>query len=207
MRLFKHTALALLLASPLAMAQTAAPSTSSSPPTPGAMQMAQQMVQVGDTGKVFAVLGGGIFQDMMGAFAQEAGNKASCPALQPQVQSFGQQMSAMFNSYNDAAFRQDVAKVYADIYTEQEMREIIAFMQSPTGRKMSAKQSELTQRIGQLGQAKIKLHEMEIRNAGSAFEQKMKTTLITCPVGQPQTQGQGQGQNPTPAPTPVRRRK
>ena len=196
MQLFKRTALALLLASPLAMAQTAAPRP---PASPSEMQMAQKMVEVGDTGKVFNVIGGGIFQDMMGGFAQEAGNKASCPALKPQVETFGKQMQSMFDSYNDAAFRQDVAKVYADIYTEQEMREIIAFMQSPTGRKMIAKQPELTQRIGMLGQAKVKAHETEIRTAAAGFEQRMKTTLATCPAGQPQQSA--------PAPAPIKRTK
>ena len=197
MRLFKRTALALLLASPLAMAQPAATST---PASPAAMQAAQKMVEVGDAGKVFNVIGGGIFQDMMGGFAQEAGNKGSCPALKPQVESFGKQMQSMFDSYNDAAFRQDVAKVYADIYTEQEMREIIAFMQSPTGRKMIAKQPELTQRIGMLGQAKVKAHETEIRTAAAGFEQRMKTTLATCPAGPPQ-----QRQTPAPASAPAKR--
>ena len=179
MRLFKLTALALLLASPLAMAQTAAPAPK--PASASAMQLAQRMVELGDSGKVFNVLGGSIFQDMMGGLAQEAGDKASCPALKPQVEAFGQQMSTMFNSYNDAAFRQDVARVYADVYTEKEMKEITNFMQSPTGRKMIAKQPELTQRIGALGQAKIKAHDTEIRTAYSGFELRMKTTLATCP--------------------------
>ena len=196
MQLFKRTALALLLASPLAMAQTAAPN---APASASQMQMAQKMVEVGDTGKVFNILGGDIFQQMMSGLAQEAGNKASCPALKPQVESFGKQMQSMFDSYNDAAFRQDVAKVYADIYTEQEMREIVAFMQSPTGRKMIAKQPELTQRIGTLGQAKVKAHETEIRTAAAGFETRMKTTLATCPAVQPQKSA--------PAPAPTRRKK
>lgn len=203
MRLFKHTALALLLATPLAMAQTTAPAPAATPASPAAMQLAVKMVEIGDTGKVFNVIGGGIFQDMMSGFAQEAGNKGSCPALKPQVEAFGKQMQTMFDSYNDATFRQDVAKVYADVYTEQEMREIVAFMQSPTGRKMIAKQPELTQRIGTLGQTKVKLHEAEIRGAASAFEQRMKVTLATCPAGP----AQAQGQKSTTAPVPAKRRK
>jgi hypothetical protein len=183
MRLFKLTTLALLLASPLAMAQTAAPAPK--PASPAAMQLAQKMVDLGDSGKVFNVIGGSIFQDMMGALAQEAGDKASCPALKPQVEQFGQQLSTMFNGYNDASFRQDVAKVYADVYTEKEMKEITTFMQSPTGRKMISKQGELTQRIGMLGQNRVKAHDTEIRTAYAGFESRMKTTLATCPAAPP----------------------
>lgn len=183
MQLFKSTALALLLASPMVMAQTAAPAPK--PASPAAMQLAQKLFDLNDPGKVFNLIGGSIFQDMMDGAAQQAGDKAACPALKPQVQSFEKQLSTMFSSYNDAAFRQDVAKVYADVYTEKEMREIVGFLQSPTGRKMMAKQAELGQRIGQLGQVRVKAHDTEIRTAYAGFDSRMKTTLATCPAGAP----------------------
>jgi len=176
MRLFKLTALAFLLATPLAaMAQT----------SPAKMQLAQKMYDVSEAGSVFQALEYNVVGGIMGGIGQSLGDKASCPALQPEAQSFKNKMDAMFNGMNDATFRQQASQVYADTFTDDEMRQIIAFMQSPAGIKMKRVQPELVKRIGGIAEARAKVREPEIRTAASAFAASIQKLAATCPSTPP----------------------
>jgi len=172
MRLFKLTALAFLLATPLtAMAQT----------SPAKMQLAQKMYDISEAGSVFQALEYNVVGGIMGGIGQGLGDKATCPALQPEAQSFKTKMDTMFNSMNDASFRQQASQVYADTFTDEEMRQIIAFMQSPAGMKMKRVQPDMVKRIGAIAETRAKTHEQEIRTAAGAFATNIQKIAATCP--------------------------
>jgi hypothetical protein len=98
-------------------------------------------------------------------------------------------MDTMFNGMNDASFRQQASQVYADTFTDDEMRQIIAFMQSPAGIKMKRVQPDLVKRIGAIAETRAKTHEQEIRTAAGAFAgtiQKLATTCPSTPAAAPQ---------------------
>jgi hypothetical protein len=176
MRLFNLTALALLLATPMAaMAQT----------SPAKLQLAQKMYDISEAGSVFQALEYNVVSGIMGGIGQSLGDKASCPALQPEAQSFKTKMDTMFNGMNDASFRQQAAQVYADTFTDDEMKQIIGFMQSPAGLKMKRVQPDLVKRIGGIAETRAKSHEQEIRTAAGAFAGNIQKIAATCPSPPP----------------------
>jgi hypothetical protein len=201
MRLFKRTALALLLASPLAMAQTAAPA-SSTPASPAAMQLALKLYDDIHTEAVFDALGQNIIENEMNGAARVAGDKGSCPALQTPAKAFVTRLRPILSTLADSQFRQTAAKIYADALSETELREITNFTESATGKKWSMVQSDVSQRVAQLASEKMKIREPQIRSAIGDFETSFKSALATCPAAPPQ-----QGQRSTPAPAPVKRKK
>ena len=202
MQLFKRTALALLLASPLAMAQSAAPAPVSTPASPAAMQLALKLYDDTRTGSVFDAITGNIIETEMSGAARVAGDKGDCPALQAPAKSFVERLRPMLSSMGDAQFRQSAAKIYADALSETEMRDITNFMESASGKKWNMVQSQISQRVLALANEKVKIREPQIRGAVGNFETGFKTALATCPAGQP-----SQGQRPAPAPAPVKRKK
>jgi len=170
MRRIQAIALACMVATPLAFAQT----------SPAKMQLAQKMYDISEAGSVFQALEYNVVSGIMGGIGQGLGDKASCPALQPEAQSFKGKMDTMFNSMNDAGFRQQASQVYADTFTDDEMRQIIAFMQSPAGIKMKRVQPDLVKRIGGIAEARAKTHEQEIRTAAGAFAGNIQKIAATC---------------------------
>ncbi len=50
--------------------------------------------------------------------------------------------------------KNDYIKIYAEIFTEQELKELVAFYKTPTGRKFAEKQPELISKSMELGREK-----------------------------------------------------
>lgn len=182
MRRTLAVALACMAATPLAFAQTAA--------SPAKMELAAKMYEVTGANNVFQALEYNIANNIMGTVAQGLGDKASCPALQPEAQSFKTKMDGIFGGLNDAAFRQDAAKVFADNFSEDEMRQIIAFEQSPAGQKLQRLQPEVLRRIGALAEARAKTRDNDIRAAAQTMVGNVQRIAATCP-------------SPTPAASPA----
>lgn len=174
MRSIQAIALACMFAAPLAFAQA--------PASAAKTQLATKMYDIAGAGAVFQAMESNVIGRFMGELGQSLGDKASCAALQPEVQSFKTKMDGMFNTMNDAQFRQEAAKVYADTFTEDEMKQIIAFMQSPAGVKMTRVQGDLGQRIGKLAATHAQPHEADIRAAMATFADKVQNIAKTCPV-------------------------
>ena len=173
MRRIQVIALACMIATPLAaMAQT----------SPAKLQLAQKMYDINDTGSVFQSLEYSVVSNIMGGIGQSLGDKAGCTALQPEAQSFKTKMDTMFNGMNDAGFRQQAVQIYADTFTDDEMRQIIAFMQSPAGVKMKRVLPDLGKRVGGIAETRMKTHEQEIRTAASGFASNIQKIAATCPT-------------------------
>ncbi|HTA65738.1 MAG TPA: DUF2059 domain-containing protein [Xanthomonadaceae bacterium] len=174
-------ALACMAATPLAFAQA--------PASPARMQLAMKMYDITGAGNVFQLIENEAMGNIMGSIGQSLGDKASCPALQPEAQSFKTKMDSMFSTMSDAQFRQDAAKIYADSFTDDEMRQIIAFQQSPVGQKYQHMQPQVVNRIGTLAMTKAKVHDAEIRSAAQALSTNVQKIAATCPSAPP-TAGQ-----------------
>lgn len=183
-------ALACMVAVPLAFAQAPAPAPSSVAKT----QLALKMYDINKVGSVFEGIEYNIISGTMGEIGQQIGpNVQQCPALQqsaikPQVQAFKTKLDAMFDGMNNAQFRQEAAKVYADAFTEAEMKQIIAFLQSPAGQKMTSLNDDISKRIGGLAMAHVKAHENDIRAAQTNFADIIQKVAATCPANPPAKQ-------------------
>ena len=175
-------ALACMVVAPMAFAQAPAPATAAK------TQLALKMYDISDASQVFQALEFNIVSNIMGGIGQSLGDKASCPALQPEAQSFRTKMDALFNGLNNPQFRQEAAKVYSDTFTEAEMKQIIAFRESPTGQKLDRVQSDMAKRIGGLAEARLKPHEAEVRAAATALNANVQKIAATCPATPPSAQ-------------------
>lgn len=177
MRRIQVIALACLFATPLAFAQA--------PASAFKMQLGLKMYDISDTGAVFHQIENGIGSDVMAGVNQGLGDKAGCAALKPELESFRGKMDTMFNAMNDAQFRQEAAKVYADSFTEDELKQIIAFYTSPAGQKLKRIQPEIGTKIGEIAMTHAKTRENDIRTAESTFVGNVQKIAATCPSPPP----------------------
>lgn len=73
-------------------------------------------------------------------------------------------MSKFFAKYlNWENLKDDFIQIYCDAYTEQELKEIYAFYQTPAGRKMVAKTPELTVKGMTITAAKVQANQAELQ--------------------------------------------
>jgi uncharacterized protein len=83
------------------------------------------------------------------------------PNLQPAEATLKQ----FFNKYMSwEALREDYIKIYMEEFTEKELKDMMAFFRTDTGKKMAAKQSVLMMKGAQLGQNKVKEHMGELQD-------------------------------------------
>jgi uncharacterized protein len=66
------------------------------------------------------------------------------------------------------ALKDDIIQAYMDAYTESEVKELIAFHESPIGKKMTEKTPELSMKIMETTMSRIRAHMPELRTALSA---------------------------------------
>ena len=57
----------------------------------------------------------------------------------------------------------DFVRVYTDTFTESELRDLVAFYKTPTGRKLAAQTPELTRRGAEVGAALAQRHMAELQ--------------------------------------------
>jgi len=74
------------------------------------------------------------------------------------------EVRSFFSKYmNYDAIKGDLIQMYMDEFTEKELKEMTAFFNTPTGKKMASKQTTLTMRSAQIGQEKIQPHLPELQ--------------------------------------------
>ena len=171
MRRIQALALACLFATPMAFAQNA---------SPARMALAQKLFDLQQASSVFQTLEFNVIGGFMNQVGQNLGDKASCPALQPEAKAFRAKMDTAFNAMNDATFKQAALKVYTDTFTDDEMRQIIAFMQSPAGMKLTQSASDVAQKIMKAANDRAQPHEAEIKAQMSAFNDKVTKIASMC---------------------------
>jgi len=188
MRHFTAIALSFLVVSPLALAQNAAPSgaqPAAPPPSAAAMQLAQKLYDDNKIGEVaFENLGNNVLESAFGATRRAMAEKGveSCPALQQPWSNFQTKMKPMLSNLADAQFRSTVVNLYASAYTEAELRDITAFVESPSGKKFLMLDPQIGQRIMMIAGEKAKPRESQVNAAMADYGNNVKSALATCPV-------------------------
>jgi hypothetical protein len=83
------------------------------------------------------------------------------PSLQPAEATLKQ----FFNKYMSwEALREDYIKIYMEEFTEKELKEMMSFFRTDTGKKMASKQTILMMKGAQLGQSKVQEHMSELQD-------------------------------------------
>lgn len=129
-----------------AVAATAA----ATPVTPGATAAATELLQLMDIERVM-----------------RAGMLASLDAMiqqQPAAEQLRDVMLAWATRHMTwAEVGPEFVRIYTDTFTEPELRAMVAFYQTPTGRKLADRTPELTRRGGEVGAALAQRHMAELQ--------------------------------------------
>jgi hypothetical protein len=83
-------------------------------------------------------------------------------------------MKKVFDVMSWQVMEPEYVKLFADVYTEEELKAIVAFFKSPAGQSMLQKQPELLQKSMRLSQQKMQAVMPEIQQMIRDFSQEMK---------------------------------
>jgi hypothetical protein len=84
----------------------------------------------------------------------------------PAIAPYEQQMRAFFNKYMSwASLKDDMTKIYMSEFSEQELKELLAFYQTPIGKKSIQKMPTLLAKGAELGQQRVQQHLPELQQA------------------------------------------
>ena len=61
------------------------------------------------------------------------------------------------------ALREDYIQIYMEEFTEKELKDMMSFFKTDTGKNMAAKQTTLMMKGAQLGQNKVQEHMSELQ--------------------------------------------
>jgi len=105
-------------------------------PSAGAMALAKQLIAATNATTVFTPLIAGVVEQAKVLYLQQDPSLAS--DLNEIAAKMRTDLQPRFTEIND-----EVAKLYATSFTEQELKDILVFYQSPTGKKMLTQQPKL----------------------------------------------------------------
>ena len=116
--------------------------------------------------------------------------QAQCPAAQRVFDDFSAQAEeAMRKAFVEGDYLGEMAKLYAETFTEAELQDVIDFYRSPTGRKFLERQPALLQRGAALGQSLVQARMPEFNALGQRMGAELEQALAACPAagagGQP----------------------
>lgn len=96
------------------------------------------------------------------------------PEAMPAVNEYlDKQLALLFSIFKSDQMRTDYAKAYMNVYTHQELKEIVAFYDSPAGIKMLEKTPELNTAIMKVAEGYV----MEIQPESLKLQEELKQKL------------------------------
>ncbi|MDZ3822557.1 MAG: DUF2059 domain-containing protein [Pseudoxanthomonas sp.] len=104
-----------------------------------------------------------------------------CPAVRTVVDSFaGDTARLIGQSLSGDAFLSEVAQVYVDVFTLDEIEAVAEFYRTPVGRKMLDKMPELMQRSMEISQRMVADMMPGIESLVGRFTDKIATAEAVC---------------------------
>ncbi len=117
-----------------------------------------------------------VCEEIMRMQANAINQQASIPAEQKEkVRAFQKKvMAKVVDFISWEKMKNDYIKLYADVYTEEELKALIEFLKSPAGQKMVKKNPQLMQKTMVLMQQKMQQLIPELEKMGNDFAEEMK---------------------------------
>lgn len=82
----------------------------------------------------------------------------------PQIAQYKDIMLDFFNKYiNWETIGEDIKQVYKNSFTEEEIRDLIAFFKTDTGQKFTTQNPEINQQIAEISQSIVMQHQAELQ--------------------------------------------
>ena len=173
MRRITVLAVSLLLGSaPLAAQSTAAATAPATPATPAARALADTLLEL-------------MGSDRLVRASIEASFDAQVQA-QPMMAQFRPTMMAWVDKYftwNE--LRPHMAEIYTGAYTEDELRQLVAFYRSPVGKKTAAINPELARKGAMVGAEAAQKHLPELQKMMQAKMAELQGTNPAPPTSEP----------------------
>jgi hypothetical protein len=133
----------------LAIGLAAAPTLQAQTPTPGAVKAATELMQVMHADKT-------LHDQISAAFDVQIQNN---PAMVP-YRGAMQQFADKYLTWD--AIGPQLTTAYAEVFTESELKDLIAFYKTPTGQKLSSQQATLSAKGQAIGLAVVQAHQGEL---------------------------------------------
>jgi hypothetical protein len=106
---------------------------------------------------------------------------ATCAAALPVIREFsteiGEKLSVTLGSDE---MKIDVASIYAEVFSEDELHEILEFYGTPLGRKMLDRMPELMQKSMQISQDRLKAVMPDLQQLGEKYGERIHDAAATC---------------------------
>ncbi|MEO7325615.1 MAG: DUF2059 domain-containing protein [Dokdonella sp.] len=113
---------------------------------------------------------------------------AKCDVALPIVREFSSKVGDKIAiGFGSEEMKIDVASAYAEVFGEDELREIIAFYQSPLGKKLLDRMPELAQKSVQISQDRMKSMMPELKQLGEEYGPRIRQAAETCNAAAPTT--------------------
>ncbi len=149
----RHVLAALAVLALLGMAKPVEAQTPGTPPTAAAILLAKQIIEIKGVNKLFDPLVRGVIEKVKDQFMQTNfmwANDLNAVAAQLEKE----------YAPRESELVDDSARIYASHFSEDELRQILAFYQSPLGRKMVAEEPKaLDESVANAGNWGDKLSE------------------------------------------------
>jgi hypothetical protein len=151
----------------LGIGLVAAPGAGAQTPTPGAVKAATELMQVMHADKT-------LHDQIAAAFDLQIKNN-------PAMEQYRGTMQAFADKYLTwDAIGPQLTNAYAQVFTESEIKDLIAFYKSPTGQKLASQQATLVAKGQAIGLSVVQSHQGEladmIRQTQSGVKQPADTT-------------------------------
>ncbi len=147
MRTFKLAArLAVaMIAATMLVSSVAAPARAQQP-SANAVALARELIMIKGGGALYATVIRGVIEQAKGVFLQ------SNPMLQKDLNEVAAALLAELSAKKEGELVTEVARLYAEHFTEQELKEILAFYRTPVGKKMLADEPKVIDQSMSLAQ-------------------------------------------------------
>lgn len=171
----------IAIAAALGIVLTASPATRAQEPDAARQQLATQFVSAMRAEQTIEQFASLFFQSIAGSYRAQLASIGTCPAAE---QTLDAQAAAsrelMVQAFKEGDFVGKSAQIYARAFTDAELRDAIAFFNSPTGQKFLDKQPQLMQEGAVLGQSLMAAKQPELRALSTRLGGEMKTALEAC---------------------------
>ena len=135
--LLRHALAVIIALAALGLARPAAAQAPAVQPSPNAILLAKQIIEIKGVGAMFAPLVHGVIVKVRDQFIQT--NFMWAKDLSEIANNLEKQLGPRSSEVIDAT-----ARIYASHFTEAELKDLLAFYQSPLGRKSVAEEPKIT---------------------------------------------------------------
>ena len=126
---------------------------------------------------------------LRGMLEQQFESYSTCDAATPVVREFSDALTDRMMGYlTDESLKVDIAAIYADVFTVDELRGIVDFYHSPLGKKMMERMPELMQKTMLITQDRVKSMTPELQSIGEEYGARIRAAAKTCEQGSETTE-------------------